>query len=89
MLEHAEGGYRLPLSNIAPLLARIVCGEAPVEEKGAYPMPDDLELEDRMARIGQVAPENVEKLGHPTLALSGRGLCRRSRTKRSCGSGAG
>ncbi len=51
VLEHAEGGYRLPLSDIAPLLARIVREEVPVEEEGAYPMPDDLELEDRMARI--------------------------------------
>lgn len=65
-LEHVEVDHRLPLSEIAPLLARVVREEIPAEEEGAYPVPDDMELENRMARIDSTTPENVEKLGHPS-----------------------
>lgn len=65
-LEHVKVDHCLPLPNIAPLLARIVHEEVPVEE-GAYPVPDDMELEDRMARLDPSTPENVEKLGQPSV----------------------
>jgi len=65
-IEHVEVDHCLPLSEIAPLLARIVREEVPAEEEGAYPVPDDMELESRMARIDSTTPENVEKLGHPS-----------------------
>jgi two-component system chemotaxis response regulator CheB len=63
-LEHVKVDYCLPLPDIAPLLARIVHEEVLAEE-GAYPVPDDMELEDRMARLDPATPENVEKLGQP------------------------
>lgn len=62
-LEHVEVDHCLPLSGIAPLLARVVHEEV---EEGAYPVPDDMEMEDRMARLDPATPENVEKLGHPS-----------------------
>lgn len=65
-LEHVEVDHCLPLPEIAPLLSRIVREEEMVEEEGAYLVPDDMELEDRMARIDSATPENVEKLGHPS-----------------------
>jgi two-component system chemotaxis response regulator CheB len=65
-LECVKVDHRPPLSEIAPLLARIVREEFPAEEEGAYPVPDDMELENRMARVDPDTPENVEKLGHPS-----------------------
>jgi two-component system chemotaxis response regulator CheB len=65
-LEHVKVDHCLPLSEIPPLLARVVYEEIPAVEKGAYPVPDDMELEDRMTRIDQTTPANVEKLGHPS-----------------------
>ncbi len=41
-LECVEVDYCLPLSEIAPLLSRIVREEGPAEEEGAYPVPDDI-----------------------------------------------
>jgi two-component system chemotaxis response regulator CheB len=65
-LEHVKVDYCLPLSEIPPLLARVVREEVPAEEEGAYPVPDDMEMEDRMTRVDSRTPENVEKLGHPS-----------------------
>ena len=65
-LEHVKVDHCLPLPEIAPLLARVVREEVPEEEEGAYPVPDDMELEDRMTRVDPRTPENVEKLGHPS-----------------------
>jgi two-component system, chemotaxis family, protein-glutamate methylesterase/glutaminase len=64
-LEHVNVDHCLPLSGIAPLLARIVQEKVIVEE-GAYPVPDDMELEDGMARLDTATPENVAKLGQPS-----------------------
>ena len=41
-LEHVEVDYRLPLPEIAPLLSRIARQEGPVEEEGAYLVPEDM-----------------------------------------------
>lgn len=58
--------YCLPLLEIPTLLARVVREEVPAEEEGAYPVPDNMEMEDRMTRVDSRTPENVEKLGHPS-----------------------
>lgn len=65
-LEHVKVDHRLPLSEIASLLARLVREEFPVEEEGAYPVPDDMELENSMAKVDPDTPKSVEKLGHPS-----------------------
>lgn len=65
-LEHVEVDHCLPLSEIPPLLACVVSEEVPAEEEGAYPVPDDMELEDRMTRVDPTTLENFEKLGHPS-----------------------
>lgn len=66
VLECVSVNHCLPLPEIAPLLARIVREEIPAEEEGAYPVPDDMELEGRMARVDPHTPQNIEKLGHPS-----------------------
>ena len=65
-LERTKVDYCLPLSEIPSLLARVVREEVPAEEEGAYPVPEDMELEHRMASMDETTPENVEKLGHPS-----------------------
>ena len=64
-LECTKVDYCLPLSEIPPLLARVVREEVP-EEEGAYPVPEDMELEHRIASMDETTPDNVEKLGHPS-----------------------
>jgi two-component system chemotaxis response regulator CheB len=61
-LEHVEVDHRLPLSRIPPLLDRIVRQEA--ERGGA--VPEDMELEAKMARIDPSTPTNVARLGTPS-----------------------
>jgi two-component system, chemotaxis family, protein-glutamate methylesterase/glutaminase len=65
-LECTKVDHCLPLPEIPPLLARVVREEMPAEEEGAYPVPEDMELEHRMASTDETTPENVEKLGHPS-----------------------
>ncbi len=65
-LEHVKVDHCLPLSEIALLLARVVREEVPAEEEGAYPVPDDMQMEDRMTRVDSNTPKNVAKLGHPS-----------------------
>ena len=48
-LEFVAVDHRLPLEEIASLLDRI-CRE-PAKEEGAYPVPDDMEYESKMARL--------------------------------------
>ncbi|MDX6380877.1 MAG: two-component system, chemotaxis family, protein-glutamate methylesterase/glutaminase [Rubrobacteraceae bacterium] len=64
-LAHVKVDHCLPLSDIAPLLARIVHEEVSAEE-GAYRVTKDMELEDKMARLDPATPGNVGKLGQPS-----------------------
>lgn len=66
VLERTKVDYCIPLLEIPTLLARVVGGEISAEEEGAYPVPDNMEMEDRMTRVDSRTPENVEKLGHPS-----------------------
>ncbi len=65
-LDHGKVDYCLPVSDIALLLGRVAYEEVPAEKEGAYPVPDDTELEDRMARLNPDTPESVPKLGTPS-----------------------
>jgi two-component system, chemotaxis family, protein-glutamate methylesterase/glutaminase len=63
-LERTKVDYCLPLSEIPPLLEHIVCEEVTVKGEGAYTVPEDMDLEHRIASMDETTPENVEKLGH-------------------------
>ncbi len=65
-LERTKVDYCLPLLEIPTLLARVVCDEISAEEEGAYPVPEDMELERKITSMDETTPENVEKLGHPS-----------------------
>ncbi|HYK20823.1 MAG TPA: chemotaxis protein CheB [Pyrinomonadaceae bacterium] len=56
--------YSLPLSEIVPLLVRL--SHETAAEEGRYPVPDDIEIESRIAEQGMGGDEliaSVEKLG--------------------------
>lgn len=60
-LENVEVDHRLSAREIGPLLARLAREEAP--EEGDYPVPNELELEARMAKFAPDTAENVGRLG--------------------------
>ena len=67
-LEHADVDYCRPVVELASLLAHIVRepGSAPVKQEGAHAVPDEMDLENRIARLGPGTAENVRKLGEPS-----------------------
>lgn len=60
-LRHVDVDHCLPLENVPPLLARL-CRE-PAREKGAYPVPDDMDLEAKMAGLDPTVIENGQHPG--------------------------
>lgn len=51
-LEHVDVDYRLPLAEIAPLLARLSREEVPAEKEGAqHTVPKDMEFESKVAGL--------------------------------------
>src|SRR5215212_9137289 len=60
-LEYVGADHCLPMEKIAPLLVRL-SGE-PAKEQGAYPVPDDMELESRIAGLDPTAIDNDERPG--------------------------
>lgn len=64
-LEHVDVDLCLPLSKIAPQSACIVRKEIPADEQGVYGVPDEIEKE--MTRLDPPTPDNVPKLGHPSV----------------------
>jgi two-component system chemotaxis response regulator CheB len=62
-LEHVPGvDHTLPAREIGPLLGILAREEAP--DEGDYPVPDEMELEARIARLDPDTAENVSRLGH-------------------------
>lgn len=59
-LQYVDVDYCLPLDEIAPLLACVV--REAVEEKGAYPVPDDMEFESKIAGLD---PTVIDSGEHP------------------------
>ncbi len=60
-LQYADVDYCLPLEKIAPLLARVVREEA--KEEGAYPVPEDMELEAKVAGLDPTTIDSDERPG--------------------------
>ena len=64
VMQDIKVDYSIPLFEIAPLLARLAGKTA--EEQGRYPVPEDLEIETRIAQQDMESDEmlaSVEKLG--------------------------
>jgi two-component system chemotaxis response regulator CheB len=67
VIRNVEVDYRLPVAEMGPLLVRL--SREPAEEEGAYPVPDDLETEAKIAeqKVDTMELlESVEKLGRLT-----------------------
>lgn len=67
-VENTKVDYVLPLAEIAPLLVRLAREEA--DEEGAYPVPDDLKTEGRIAEQEMNSEQmiaSVEKLGRTSV----------------------
>ena len=62
-LRFVDVDYCVPLGKMAPLLARLCREDVPVEEEGAYPVPDDMELEARVAGLDPSAIDGDERPG--------------------------
>lgn len=60
-LEYVGADHCLPMEKIAPLLVRL-SGE-PAKEEGVYPVPDDMELESRIAGLDPTAIDSDERPG--------------------------
>lgn len=60
-LEYVGADHCLPMEKIAPLLVRL-SGE-PAKEEGVYPVPDDMELESRIAGLDPSAIDSDERPG--------------------------
>lgn len=59
-LEYVDVDYRMPLEKIPALLARL--SRAPAEQEVAYPLPEDMELEAKMAGLD---PSVIDSGRHP------------------------
>jgi two-component system chemotaxis response regulator CheB len=60
-INNVQVDYRVPLSEIAPLLVRLT--SEPAEENGASAMSDQMEIEIKFAKKGGPGNEDVERLG--------------------------
>lgn len=64
-IKHVEVDYCVPLSEIAPLLARLA--QEPAAEEGVYPVPERMETEVRIALEEKAAESGILKWGEPSL----------------------
>jgi two-component system chemotaxis response regulator CheB len=64
-MENVEIDYCLPLAKIAPTLVHLANEQA--EEEGAYPVPNDMEMEARIARLDLATLEGEESVGQPSV----------------------
>jgi two-component system, chemotaxis family, protein-glutamate methylesterase/glutaminase len=60
-LQYADVDHCIPLDKIAPLLDRVTREEA--KEEGEYPVPDDMELESKLAGLDPTTIDSDERPG--------------------------
>jgi len=60
-LRHVEVDHRLPVDEIGPLLYRLA--REPSEEKGAYPVPSEMEFESKIAGLDPTVIDSGEHIG--------------------------
>jgi two-component system chemotaxis response regulator CheB len=64
-MQHVEVDYCLPLAEIAPLLARLTGG--PAEEEGARPVPEEMDIEIKIAKEDIALDAGITRLGEPSI----------------------
>jgi two-component system chemotaxis response regulator CheB len=64
-LEQVEVDYKLPVAEIAPLLARLA--RTSVAEQGGYEVPDELNIEVKIAMEDNAREAGIAKLGSPSI----------------------
>jgi two-component system chemotaxis response regulator CheB len=64
-LEQVEVDYTLPLAEIAPLLSRLA--RTSVAEQGGYAVPDELNIEVKIAMEDNAREAGIAKLGSPSI----------------------
>ncbi|HEX8188433.1 MAG TPA: chemotaxis protein CheB, partial [Pyrinomonadaceae bacterium] len=64
-LEQVEVDYTLPLAEIAPLLARLA--GTSVAEQGGYEVPEDLNIEVKIAMEDEAREAGLSRLGSPSV----------------------
>jgi len=63
-LEHVAIDYKLPVSAIGPLIVSLT--RKPVDREGDYPVPEDMEIEMRMAEMDISTLDGNMKVGTPS-----------------------
>jgi two-component system, chemotaxis family, protein-glutamate methylesterase/glutaminase len=63
-MRHVRVDHCLPVAEIAPLLVRLT--STPIEEEGAYEVPQKMEIEVRIAKEDTALDAGVLKLGEPS-----------------------
>jgi two-component system chemotaxis response regulator CheB len=63
-IKHVKVDHILPLGEIAPLLVRLT--STPAEEEGAYRMPEEMEIEIRIAKEAEAIGAGVKTIGEPS-----------------------
>lgn len=80
-LRHVEVDHRLPADEIGPLLSSLA--RQPSEEKGLYPVPDDMEFESKIAGLD---PTVIDSNEHPgELAAFSCPECKQSAARTKLG----
>ncbi|MDQ5852662.1 MAG: chemotaxis protein CheB [Chloroflexota bacterium] len=64
-MENVEVDHCLPLSGIAPLLVRLA--REPADEEGAYPVPEEMDFEARIAEMDPAALWGEKRPGVPSI----------------------
>jgi two-component system chemotaxis response regulator CheB len=67
VIKHVEVDHIVPLKEIAPLLVRLTSEETTANEEGAYPVPEEMETEVRIAREDNALDSGIERWGEPSL----------------------
>ena len=64
-LRHVNVDYKLPVSEIGPLITHLAY--EPVDKEGAYHVPEEMEIEMRIAEMNMNALNNGEHAGTPSV----------------------
>jgi two-component system, chemotaxis family, protein-glutamate methylesterase/glutaminase len=64
-IENAKIDYIMSLDEIGPLLVRLA--HEPAEEEGAYPVPEKMDYEAKVAEMAATSTEEMNRLGKPAV----------------------
>jgi two-component system chemotaxis response regulator CheB len=64
-IAHVEVDHVIPLSDMGPLLAQLI--HEPAAEEGSFPIPEDMEMETRLAAMEMREEQDREHVGTPSV----------------------